>query len=53
MDKPTPNPTKQAQANALEEFAELIDRGPDFPLPKSVFSAMARERAEDYRFGRI
>lgn len=32
---------------ALTDFADLIDRGPTFPLSPSIFSAMARERAED------
>jgi len=36
-------------ATALTQFADLIDRGPTFPLPPSVFSAMARERADDIR----
>jgi hypothetical protein len=35
------------RARALRDFADLIDRGPTFPLPPSIFSAMARERADD------
>lgn len=34
-------------AAALTEFADLVDRGPTFPLAPSIFSAMARERAGD------
>jgi len=34
-------------AQALRDFADLIDRGPTFPLPPSIFSEMARERAAD------
>ncbi|MEU0081385.1 hypothetical protein ABZY58_26085 [Micromonospora tulbaghiae] len=34
-------------AALLRDFADLIDRGPTFPLPPSVLSAMARERADD------
>ncbi|MET9303212.1 hypothetical protein ABZX66_28215 [Micromonospora aurantiaca] len=34
-------------AALLRDFADLIDRGPTFPLPPSIFSAMARERADD------
>lgn len=34
-------------AALLRDFADLIDRGPTFPLSPSIFSAMARERADD------
>jgi hypothetical protein len=37
----------QRAAEALRYFADLIDRGPTFPLPPGIFSAMARERAND------
>ena len=36
-------------AAAYDDFADLIDRGPTFPMPPSIFSAMAHERAEDIR----
>lgn len=35
------------KAAALREFADLIDRGPAVPLPPSVYSTLAREKAED------
>lgn len=35
----------------LDDFAAFIDRGPDFPLHPGIFSAMARERAEEVRAG--
>ena len=34
-------------ADWLRAFADFIDRGPTFPLPPSVFSALVRERADD------
>jgi hypothetical protein len=42
---------REAAATALMEFADLIDRGPNFPLRPSLFSGMARERAADIRAG--
>lgn len=33
-------------AAALQVMADEIDRGPTFPLPPSVISALVRERAE-------
>jgi hypothetical protein len=49
----TPKPEVVAQreyaATQFDDFADLIDRGPTFPLPASIFSAMAREKAEDLR----
>lgn len=37
----------QGAAEALREFADLVDSGPTFlPLRPTVFSAMARERAD-------
>jgi hypothetical protein len=33
-------------AAALRDAADLIDRGPDIPLPPSVYSALLREHAE-------
>lgn len=33
-------------AAALRVMADEIDRGPTFPLPPSVISALVRERAE-------
>lgn len=33
-------------AAALQVMADEIDRGPTFPLPPSVISALIRERAE-------
>lgn len=32
---------------ALRDMADRIDRGPTFPLPPSVISALVRERADD------
>ncbi len=32
---------------ALRDMADLIDRGPTFPLPPSVISALVRERADN------
>lgn len=32
---------------ALRDAADLVDRGPTFPLPPSVISALLRERADD------
>jgi len=34
-------------ADALRDMADRIDRGPTFPLPPSVISALIRERADD------
>ena len=34
-------------AALLRDMADRIDRGPSFPLPPSVFSALVRERAAD------
>lgn len=34
-------------AQALRSAADLVDRGPTFPLPPSVISALLRERADD------
>jgi hypothetical protein len=34
-------------AALLRDMADRIDRGPTFPLPPSVFSALIRERADD------
>lgn len=42
----------QGAAEALREFADLVDRGPTLlPLLPTVFSAMARERADEYERG--
>ncbi len=38
-------------AQALREAADLIDRGPTFPMPPSVLSALLRERADDLDTG--
>lgn len=38
---------RERAAAELRDFADLIDRGPSFPMPPSIFSAMARERADD------
>lgn len=40
-------------AVALRDAADLIDRGPDVPLPPSVYSALLRERAADLDDGKI
>jgi hypothetical protein len=32
---------------ALRDMADRIDRGPTFPVPPSVISALIRERADD------
>lgn len=56
MDGPTDDEQGQRLADAfdldikaatLREFADLIDRGPAVPLRPSVYSALAREQAED------
>lgn len=36
-------------ATELERMADQIDRGPEIPLPPSIYSALVRERAEDVR----
>jgi hypothetical protein len=36
-----------AVALLLRDFADMIDRGPDVPLPPSVYSALVRERADN------
>lgn len=38
-------------AQALREMADLVDRGPTFPLPPSVISALIRERADELERG--
>lgn len=38
---------KAARRNELLAAADQIDRGPTFPLPPSVISALVRERAAD------
>ena len=35
-----------AAEKALREFADMVDSGPTFALPPSIFSAMAREEAD-------
>ena len=35
------------QAQLLRAFADQIDQGPDVPLPPSIYSAMARETADN------
>lgn len=37
---------RTAISAALRDMADLIDRGPTFPLPPSVISALVRERAD-------
>lgn len=37
-----------AVALLLRDFADMIDRGPDVPLPPSIYSALAREAADTY-----
>jgi hypothetical protein len=39
-------------AVALRDAADLVDRGPDIPLPPSVYSALLRERADDFEGGK-
>jgi hypothetical protein len=34
-------------AQVLRDAADLVDRGPTFPLPPSIISALLRERADD------
>ena len=36
-----------ALPHVYRDFADLIDRGPAIPLPPSIYSALARERADD------
>lgn len=38
-----------AKAQALEQAADAIDRGPTFPISPSIISALVRERAAAYR----
>jgi hypothetical protein len=33
---------------ALREAADHVDRGPTFPMPPSIISALLREQADDY-----
>lgn len=40
-------------AQVLRDAADLVDRGPTFPLPPSVISALLRERAEDHEAGGV
>jgi hypothetical protein len=35
------------RARTLSEFAELVDRGPTFPLMPSIIADLAREHAQD------
>lgn len=44
--KQAQRPAHVLQAEALREMAERIDRGPTFPVPPSVISALVRERAD-------
>lgn len=37
---------EEALAAGLRVMADEIDRGPSFPLPPSVISALVRERAD-------
>jgi hypothetical protein len=37
--------------DALRDMADRIDRGPTFPLPPSVISALIRERADEIAEG--
>lgn len=41
------DPAAIIQAQLLRAFADKIDQGPDVPLPPSIFSALARETADD------
>lgn len=36
-------------AKAFNDFADMVDRGPQIPLQPSIYSALARERATDIR----
>lgn len=38
-------------ARTLRDFADLVDRGPDVPLKPSIFSTLAREKADDFESG--
>ena len=38
-------------ASTLRDMADRIDRGPDVPLPPSVYSALVRERADELEGG--
>lgn len=40
---------KAGYQRALEDAAEGIDRGPEIPLPPSVYSALCREWAGDVK----
>jgi len=39
-------------AQVLRDAADLVDRGPTFPLSPSIISALLRERADDHAPGR-
>lgn len=39
--------THLIKAATLREFADQIDKGPDVPLRPGVYSALAREKAQD------
>lgn len=43
----TPPASTAAVVAALRDMADRIDRGPTFPVPPSVISALVRERADD------
>lgn len=43
---------RDSAAWTLRDVAERIDRGPSFPMPPSVISALVRERADDIEAGR-
>ncbi len=38
-------------AQVLRDAADLVDRGPTFPMPPSIISALLRERADDLAKG--
>lgn len=42
---PTVSAEAEIAANALDQAADLIDRGPAIPLPPSIYSTLLRERA--------
>lgn len=52
VDERIEEAVREALVEAFREFADLIDRGPAIPLRPSIFSALAREKADAIEAGR-
>lgn len=49
-ERPVPStPEAEVAATALDQAADLIDRWPAIPLPRSIYSTLLRHRAADIR----